>query len=113
MKNPQATVDSIFKQVEAELSLRLLKQDFLLESQVYSDEAFGSQYTEWRNQYESYALRLVWDGKERWFVIQESPFSRTSKPHSWTDVLLVPFDKTKITEDYTSSIVRDLLKEVG
>jgi hypothetical protein len=63
MKNPQATVDSIFKQVEAELSLRLLKQDFLLESQVYSDEAFGSQYTEWRNQYESYALRLVWEWK--------------------------------------------------
>lgn len=113
MSSPQNIIEIIFNHAENELSTKLLKDGFCLHKQVVSEEAFGSRYTVWINQKEKQALRLVWDGKEGWFVVEESLFSDNSEPNSWADIVLIPFDKTNTEEDYNESIIRELVDEVS
>jgi hypothetical protein len=112
MSSPQNTIERIFMQAESEISTKLLREGFCLQKQVISEEAFGSRYTVWMHQKDRQALRLVWDGKEGWFVVEESPFSDNSEPNSWAEIVLVPFDKTNTENTYNESIIRELVHEV-
>jgi hypothetical protein len=113
MKDFQETIDKIFNEIEIRLSAKLLTEGFQIHSQISTPKDFGSRYTEWRNENDKYALRLIWDGKESWFSIEESPLTKTSAPNSWTDIVLVPVDKTKVTDvSYSFSVVEDIVNDV-
>jgi hypothetical protein len=50
---------------------------FRLEVDRDHAEAFGSRHCEWRRGAEE--IRILWDGKERWLLVEYSP-NRTAKP---------------------------------
>ena len=75
-------------------------------------ESFGSRYTVWKNFETLYALRLIWDGKDSWFIIEKSPFTKKSEPNSWADLVIVPLDDSKIGLDYKQQIINDLINEI-
>lgn len=109
MRDFQATIDKIFNGIEIRLSAKLLTDGFQIRSQTSTPRDFGSRCTEWRNETSKYALRLIWDGKESWFLVEES----TGAPNSWADIVLVPVDKTKVTDvSYSSSVIEDIVNEV-
>ena len=49
-------------------------------------EAFGSLYTTFGNGKEF--IRLTWDGKERWFVLESIPANSVKFEYGWVDILL-------------------------
>lgn len=106
----QKAIDELFSRIETQLSAKLTAENFNIYKQVSSPEAFGSRYTEWRNDLAKLARRLVWDGKEGWFLLEESPFTATQLPKSWTDIVIVQIDKAKMTDPtYRASVVENIV----
>ena len=50
------------------LHVSLLSRGFALEAEVESPESFGSWYRDYERS--GQRIRLLWDGKDRWFVLQ-------------------------------------------
>jgi hypothetical protein len=69
-------------------------------------EAFGSRHTTYGD--ESLHVRLVWDGKEQWFVLEvdESP-GRTAWP-GWIDLTLQRFDPQQATSKWVDEVIEDV-----
>lgn len=74
MKDFRETIDGIFGEIEIRLTLKLSMDGFQVHSQVSTPEDFGSRFTKWRKEVDKLAIRLIWDGKERWFSVEEFPF---------------------------------------
>lgn|GEM_PF-698249 len=106
-------IEDAFILIESELSKRLKRQDFRLTDSKISKDDFGSRYSTWKNFDELMAVRLVWDAKESWLLIEESPFSLNKEPVSWADLVLVPIDRDKIDDQYLGKLVDDILNEIG
>ena len=113
MNDFQDTIDGLFQEIEIRLSAKLLTVGLRIHSQVFTGKDFGSRYTEWRHEVDKYALRLIWDGKEGWFLVEESAIMGTKDPLSWADIVFVPVDKTQLKNvSYKSWLVEDIIKEV-
>jgi len=113
MKDFQLTIEELYSKIENRLSAKLLPQGFLPHAQVSTRGDFGSRYTEWRNESDKFAVRLTWDAIKSWFLFEESPYNDAYDPISWIDIVLVPVDKSKVTDlDYASSVIDDLVNEV-
>jgi hypothetical protein len=77
----------------------------LIEQETHP-EAFGSRHIIYGD--ESLHVRLVWDGKERWFVLEvdESP-GRTKWP-GWIDLTLQRFDPQQATSKWVDEVIEDV-----
>jgi hypothetical protein len=59
---------------------------FVVSDERYDDASFGSRYTTFdRGDQE---IRLMWDGKESWLVLEARPLSHRQFPHGWVDLAL-------------------------
>src|SRR5688500_3272413 len=98
MNNNQERIDQIFEKVESQLSELLKLQQFTVHEQKIDHEAFGSRYIIWINDQDKEAIRFLWDGKERWFVLEESPVAENLKTWSWpwADILLLQINNTTL-----------------
>lgn len=113
MKDFQENINKIFDEIEIQLSAKLMTSGFKIHSKTSTPRGFGSRYTEWRNEIDKFALRLIWDGKESWFSVEESPFSSPSPPNSWADIVVVPVDKANVIDvRYCTSMIEDIINEV-
>ena len=98
--------------VENELTKKLQSDNFQKTESENRPESFGSRYTVWKNFETLFALRLIWDGKDSCFIIEESPFTKKSEPNSWADLVIVTLDDSKIGLDYKQQIISDLINEI-
>ena len=72
----------------------------------YDEAAFGGRHTTFdRGDQE---IRLAWDGKESWFVLDARPESHRRFPHGWVDLTRQRFDRVKADTQWVSEIVEDL-----
>jgi hypothetical protein len=105
-------ISETYEAIENELTHKLQSDNFQKTKSENHPESFGSRYTIWKNVETLYALRLIWDGKDSWFIIEESPFTEKSEPNSWADLVIVPLDDSKIGLEYKQQIINDLINEI-
>ena len=105
-------ITETYKAIENKLTKKLLSDNFQMTESKNHPESFGSRYTVWKNFETLYALRLIWDGKDSWFIIEESPFTKKTEPNSWADLVIVPVDTSKTGLDYKQQIISDLINEI-
>ena len=74
----------LFQKIESQLNLLLYENNFVLLENRMDENAFGSIYSIWINNLEKIAIRLVYDGKEGLFIVEESPFMVGKVPNSWS-----------------------------
>lgn len=102
----------IFEKIEAVLSKNLLADNYYADKSEFNASAFGSRYRIWKNDKSKFAIRLLWDGKESYFIVEESPFTVGQEPISWIDLVIVDFDKNKNDSEYFDEIVRFINSEI-
>ena len=105
-------ITETYDAVDIELTKKLHSDNYLKTENENHPESFGSRYTVWKNFETLNAIRLIWDGKDSWFLIEESPFTKDSEPNSWTDLVIVPLDNSKIGLEYKQQIINDLINEI-
>ena len=105
-------ISETYEAIEKELTQKLQSDNFQKTESENHLESFGSRYTIWKNFETLSALRLIWDGKDSWFIIEESPFTKKSEPNSWADLVIVPLDDSKMGLEYKQQIINDLINEI-
>ena len=91
---------------------RLNKNGYLITKEVEHPESFGSRYWVWTNISHRHCFRLIWDGKEQWFVLEESEYKNDSENEDWNDISVVPFDSNIDDPNYWNKISEILMKEI-
>src|SRR5436305_882672 len=84
----------------------LIESGFLGVDERTHPHAFGSRSVTFESK-EKF-IRLTWDGKDEWFVLESSPASSITFEAGWTDILLRPF-KTKSDGD---KVIEDISQEI-
>jgi hypothetical protein len=88
------------------LTTRFIPGGYQIVHQQHDDLVFGSCYTIWSNNQD--ALRLTWDGKESWFILEEADLP-ISAATPWTEIIISPFDIEKPDPVYANVIIQDIL----
>lgn len=105
-------ITETYDAIENKLTEKLLPDNFHKVVSKNHSESFGSKYTVWKNLEKLVAIRLIWDGKDSWFIIEESPFTKETEPNSWADIVIVPFDNSIVGAKYKQQIINDLINNV-
>ena len=93
-----------FEQILHSIKPILIKSGFSEIERKSHPEAFGSCYITFSDEREF--IRLVWDGKEGWFVIESMPVS--SLTPGWIDILLQFFKPNTDDSSVTEEIAEDM-----
>lgn len=100
-----AAFDEILEALKPELTA----QRFALVEAREHPEAFGSRYATFSDG--SRFLRLVWAGKERWFVLEGDASPEYRSPSGepvWIDLTLQRFDPARADVKWVSEVVEDV-----
>lgn len=108
MESPEI-IKQTWKQLVTRLTERFNAQGYQVVHEQNDDMVYGSCYIIWSNNED--ALRLTWDGKESWFILEETilPLSPTDL---WTEIILAPFDTDMPDPVYAKAIIRDILESL-
>lgn len=69
-------------------------------------EAFGSRYAVFGDGRR--AVRLVWDGKEQWFLLEGEPRLGEAPVPMWLDLTLQRFDPRRADARWVAEIIEDV-----
>ena len=106
-------IEETYKLVKEELDKKLHNQGYSLKTDEYHKESFGSRYCVWVNLDELIAIRLIWDGRDSWFILEESPASKTQENFAWADIGIFPFDPNNRKLPYRNEIVKSIVNEIN
>lgn len=105
-------IKTTYSLIEGRLDQKLGLEGFYKTDYKFHYETFGSRYSIWKNFDLKIALRLIWDGKDMLFCIEESPFSPSSDPMSWADIVVVPIDFGKASPEYQRQTIDYLIDAI-
>jgi hypothetical protein len=105
------TINRAFEQVTVALNLKLKKQGYSVVHQQAEDQVFNSRFIIWSNNED--ALRLTWDGKERWFILEVAYTLPLSALTAWDEIIITPFDPAKDDEHYIVTISAEILDSLS
>lgn len=105
-------IDVTYKLVVKSLTDKLTANGYELTTNEYHKESFGSRICVWKNTNEKLAIRLIWDGRDSWFILQESPFIANPQKVSWADIEIIPFDANNFNANYSEEIVKQITTSV-
>ena len=81
--------DLIFDDAAIKLGRALEPQGFRVSERMPPPDSFGNRLLGYSRG--SQAVRLVWDGRERWFLLQQASAALNGEP-SWTDLVWECYD---------------------
>lgn len=105
-------IEETYILVKEELNTKLINQGYSITTEAYHKESFGSRYCVWVNLDELFAIRLIWDGRDSWFILEESPASKTQEKFAWADIGVFPFDANNNELSYRAEIVQSIVNEI-
>lgn len=111
--NRTKNIDDTCEFIKDSLNDTLNKKGFELAKQEYHKESFGSRFYVWINRNDKHCFRLIWAGKDSWFVLEESPYVNDSEKVAWADVTIVPFDSKVENPDYKTELINGIIEEIG
>ncbi|MGB0391410.1 MAG: hypothetical protein ACPGD5_07565 [Salibacteraceae bacterium] len=106
-------IDDTCELIKESLNDTLNKKGYELTKQEYHKESFGSRFFVWVNSIDKHCFRLIWDGKDSWFVLEGSPYVNDSEKVAWADVTIVPFDSNVENSDYKEELINSIIEEIG
>lgn len=108
MDSPEI-VKQTYQQIAERLTTRFNSEGYQIVHEQNDDPVFGSCYIIWSNNED--ALRLTWDGKECWFLLEETllPISAVTP---WAEIIVVPFDTEKPDPVYAHNIIQDIMNSL-
>lgn len=106
-------IDDTCELIKESLNNTLSKKGYQLIKQEYHKESFGSRFFVWVNRNDKHCLRLIWDGKDSWFILEESPYVNDFEKVAWADVTIVPFDSNVENADYKKELINSIIEEIG
>ena len=83
----------------------LKKKGYLPTESKYHEQAFGSSYSIWNNEFKKHCFRLTWNGRDSNFILEESPYINTKEDVAWADVTIVKFDSKVNSLDYRLEVI--------
>lgn len=76
----------------------------------HDDPVFGSCFIIWSNNED--ALRLTWDGKECWFILEETLLPITLQS-PWQEIIVTPFDPDEHDTLYAKNMIEDIITSLN
>jgi hypothetical protein len=104
-----------FERIRDTIQPILLENGFTEVEEKYYPETFGSCYIMFQKGKQH--IRLTWDGKEHWFVLEHIPALSMAFVSGWVDILLQPFkpeqNGTETVDEITEGLKIALLDYLG
>jgi hypothetical protein len=100
------------KVLQESLNEILASKGYSLTKSEYHKELFGSRFFVWKNEVDKHCFRLIWDGKDSWFILEESPYVNDPEKVAWADVIIVPFDSNIDSKEYRAEVVSSITIEI-
>lgn len=108
--NAAEIITKTYNQVKLALMDKLTHQGYQPVHEEHHDPVFDSRYIIWSNNQE--AMRLTWDGKENWFILQITEDLPIRALTRWDEIAVTPFDSKNsneadiraVTESFLSSL---------
>ncbi len=111
--NRTKNIDDTCELIKESLNDTLNKKGYEFANQEYHKGAFGSRFFVWVNRNDKHCFRLIWDGKDSWFVLEESPYMDECEKVAWADVTVVPFDSNVDNSAYRTELINSIIEEIG
>ncbi|MBC7401430.1 MAG: hypothetical protein H7289_15935 [Mucilaginibacter sp.] len=102
-------VTTAYKKVKNAVNLKLKAKGYDFFEERYDEKAFGSRYVMWSNHQHIY--RFVWDGKERWFVLEYAESLPVSLSTHWVELAVQQCTLTTDPE-YIDEIIREFVRSL-
>ena len=100
------STETAFEKILEALEPPLTQNGFFKVEEKSHPEAFGSRYTTLGDGKEF--IRLTWDGKEGWFVLESIPTSSVTFESGWADILLQFFKPQRDGAEVIAEIAEDM-----
>jgi hypothetical protein len=98
--------------IKEAVSSILMTKGYSLRDSQYHEESFGSRFYIWINNAKKHCYRLIWDGRDSWFILEESPYVGNPDKVAWADVVIVPFDSNVDSPNYRLEITNEIIDEI-
>jgi hypothetical protein len=95
-----------FRQILEAIELPLRRSGFSKVEEKSHPESFGSRYITFGDGEEF--IRLTWDGKQEWFVLESIPASSVTFETGWADILLQFFKPKRDGAGVVGEIAQDM-----
>ena len=102
MRSVESTFDSVRDVLE--------RVGFQLVENASHPEAFGSRYAVFQDNRRR--LRLIWDGKEEWFVLDEQS-GESAGSQAWQEVITVRVGRSGITPSSLEILMEAVKRQVS
>ncbi|MDB5116686.1 MAG: hypothetical protein JWQ79_2178 [Mucilaginibacter sp.] len=79
-------------------------------NEQHHDEVFGSRYIVWSNHQKG--VRLIWDGKDSWFVLQVSTALPILNTTSWVEIQCNPYDISESSPESIDKVSEEMLDAI-
>ena len=96
----------VFESICVVIEPMLVADGFIKIEENKDPDYFGSQYITFEDNRER--IRITWDGKEQWFVMETIPLNSPTCSSGWADILLQFFRPQEATEKTVKEIVADM-----
>jgi hypothetical protein len=106
LPNDMISANEAFERIAEAIEPPLAQRGFSTVEEKSHPESFDSRYTTFGNGTEF--IRLVWDGKEEWFVLESIPASSATFTSGWTDILLQRFKPKRDDSEVVEEIAQDM-----
>ncbi len=100
-------ITQAYQQIKDCLNAKLTLQRYLIVHEQHDDKVFASRYVIWSNNAD--ALRLTWDGKESWFILEIAHSLPLSVLTAWEDIIDAPYDPLKHDKVYLDVICKKIV----
>ncbi len=100
------SIEAAFERIFEEIMPVLVKGGFSEVERKNHPEAFGSRFITFGDEKE--LIRLTWDGKNEWFVLESISLSSMIFESGWADILLQLFKPRSDGIEVVENIARDM-----
>jgi len=105
-------ISETIKILKESLNEILSDKGYLLTKSEYHKVFLGSSFFVWNNKIEKHCFRLIWDGRDSWFVLEESPYLKNPERVAWADVIVVPFNANICNNEYRLEVISSIINEI-
>ena len=103
--------DSAYEKVLSSVEPHLRSTGYSLLEDMKPPQTFGSRCTTFGNGSER--IRLIWDGKESWFLLERVSETAEDMIRGWEEIKLVDIDPRHEGEDAVNKIAKDFEERIS
>jgi hypothetical protein len=97
----------IFSQIETQLTEKLASQGYRVIERKIDIDRYIIIWTS-----EDEAIRLSWDEKQSWFIVEDCPITLNPLLQAWADICIVPCEPRIDHPQYDQEIIEAVVKEI-